>query len=263
MIRGLYTSAIGMAVQMKRLDAATHNLANADTAGFKRDIVITQAFSDVMMRRVRDYEMQGISTAAGASGLNLGPGSLGLIVNTLHRDFSAGSLQPTGRPLDLALDLSGFFEISHTNAAGETTLKYTQTGSFTIRDDGTLITLSGHPVMSESGSPIILPSGAIKITPQGVILVNDEIVDTLRLVTFEDLSTLRSFGDNLFDTTEDSVILAYAGQVLQGYLETSNVNVVREMMEIIALSRAYEANSRMIAIADQTLGQAVNEIARR
>jgi len=163
----------------------------------------------------------------------------------------------------LALDSSGFFEIAFTNGAGETSLMYSRGGAFTLTDGGVLVTLSGHPVMSTSGNPIIIPTGNIHITPQGVVIVNDEIVDTINLVTFEDLTTLRPFGDTLFATTEDSVMLAYAGMLLQGYMETSNVNIVREMAEMIALSRAYEANARMLAIADQTLGQAVNEIARR
>jgi len=263
MIRGLYTSAIGMAAQMKRLDATSHNLANADTPGFKRDVVITQAFDDVLMRRVRDYEMRGINAISPSSDPNIGPGSLGLIISTLHRDFTPGNLQPTNRPLDLALDRSGFFQVAFTNTAGETTMKYTRGGAFTLTDGGMLITLAGHPVMNTSGSPITIPPGNISITPQGVIIVNDEVVDTINLVAFEDMTTLRPFGDNLFTTTEDTVAIAYAGMLMQGYMESSNVNVVREMAEMIALSRAYEANARMLAIADQTLGQAVTEIARR
>jgi len=258
MIRGLYTSAIGMAGQMKRLDTASNNIANADTPGFKRDVVITQAFSDVLMRRVRDYELHGINTTN-----NLGPASLGLTINTIHRDFSAGSLQPTGRPLDLALDTSGFFQVAFIDANGNVTPKYTRGGTFTLTNEGVLVTLSGQPVLSISGNPITLPPGNIGINPQGIITVNDEVVDTLNLVTFEDLTTLRPFGDNLYTTTAESVQLQYAGQLLQGYLETSNVNVVREMVEMISLSRAYEANARMVAMVDQTLGQAVNDIARR
>jgi len=247
-----------MASQMKRLDTASNNIANGDTPGFKRDIVVTQAFSDVLMRRVRDYELNGFNTTN-----NLGPSSLGLTINTIHRDFSAGNLTPTDRPLDLALDGSGFFQVAFINDAGDAIQKYTRGGSFTLTADGVLVTLSGQAVLNTSGNPITLPPGNISINPQGIISVNDEVVDALNLVTFEDLTTLRPFGDNLYTTTPESVQLQYAGQLLQGYIETSNVNIVREMVEMITISRAYEVNSRMVAMVDQTLGQAVNDIARR
>ena len=263
MIRGLYTSAIGMAGQLKRMDVTANNLANADTPGFRRDVVVTQSFGDVMMQRIRDYEMRGFATASG----NLGPGSLGFIISSIHRDFSTGSLQPTGRPFDLALDGPGFFQVAFTDAAGETTIKYTRGGTFTLSSEGTLVTLTGHPVLNAGGGPITLSSGLVSgivnISDDGVIFVNGEAVDTINVVSFEDATTLRAFGDSLYNITEDAVAVPFTGRIVQGFIETSNVNIVREMVEMISLSRAYEANSRMITIADQTLGQAVNDIARR
>ena len=258
MIRGLYTSAIGMAGQMKRMDTVANNLANADTPGFKRDVVITQSFSDVMMQRVREYELRGFNTT------NItGPASLGIIVSSVHRDFSMGSLQPTGSPLDLAVTGRGFFEIAFTDPSGEVTIMYSRSGSFTLSEGNVLTTLGGHPVLSEAGNPIVIPNGEITIHENGGITVDGIGVDTIRMVDFEDHATLRAFGDNLYATTDMSTMAPFTGRLVQGYIETSNVNIVREMVEMIALSRAYEANARMVSIADQTLGQAVNEIARR
>ena len=258
MIRGLYTSAIGMAGQMKRMDTVANNLANADTVGFKRDVVITQSFSDVMMQRVREYEMRGFNTT------NItGPASLGIIVSAVHRDTSAGSLQPTESPLDLAINGPGFFEIAFTNSDGEVITMYSRSGSFTLNEGNVLTTLNGHAVLSESGNPIVIPNGHISIHENGGITVDGVVVDTIRIVDFEDHQTLRAYGDNLYTTTDMSVEIPFMGSLIQGYVETSNVSIVREMVEMIALSRAYEANGRMVSIADQTLGQAVNEIARR
>jgi len=258
MIRGLYTSAIGMAGQMKRMDTVANNLANADTPGFKRDVVVTQSFSDVMMQRVREYELRGFNTT------NItGPASLGIIVSSVHRDTSAGSLQPTGSPLDLAINGPGFFEVAFIGQDGEITPMYARSGSLTLSEDGMLTTLTGHAVLSASGSPIIVPAGHIAIHENGGITVDGIHVDTIRMIDFEDHQTLRAFGDNLYNTTAESIEIAFTGSLVQGYIETSNVSIVREMVEMIALSRAYEANARMVSIADQSLGQAVNEIARR
>ena len=258
MIRGLYTSAIGMAGQMKRMDTVANNLANADSPGFKRDVVVTQSFTDVMMQRVREYELRGFNTT------NItGPASLGIIVSSVHRDFSMGSLQPTGSPLDLAISGPGFFEIAFTDPSGATTSMFSRSGSFTLSEGGMLTTMGGHPVLNLDGEPIIIPNGEITIHENGSISVDGTIVDTIRMVDFEDPATLRAFGDNLYNSTGESVEAPFMGRLVQGYIETSNVNIVREMVEMIALSRAYEANARMVSIADQTLAQAVNEIARR
>jgi len=247
-----------MAGQMKRMDTVANNLANADTPGFKRDVVVTQSFSDVMMQRVREYELRGFNTT------NItGPASLGIIVSSVHRDFSAGSLQPTGSPLDLAINGTGFFEVAFTNTSGEVTNMFMRSGSFTLSEGGMLTTLTGHAVLNTSGNPIVIPNGNIVIHGNGSIAVDDVIIDTIGIVDFEDHATLRPFGDNLYTTTDASAQVPFVGSVVQGYIETSNVNIVREMVEMIALSRAYEANARMVSIADQTLGQAVNEIARR
>ena len=258
MIRGLYTSAIGMAGQMKRMDTVANNLANADSPGFRRDVVVTQSFTDVMMQRVREYELRGFNTT------NItGPASLGIIVSNIHRDTSPGSLQPTGGPLDLAINGSGFFEVAFTRPDGEVTTMFSRSGSFTLNEDGMLVTMGGHAVLNADGNPISLPPGDIVILENGGILVNDIPVDVIRIVDFEDQATLRAFGDNLYTATYESVEIPFVGSLMQGHIETSNVNIVREMVEMIALSRAYESNARMLAIADQTLGQAVNEIARR
>jgi len=248
---------MGMTTQMQRMDVVANNMANADTRGFKRDIVVTQSFADALGRRIREYDL-GITNRP-----PVGFMSLGTFVHTLHTDFSQGSLRQTGGALDLALDSLGFFRVAHVASDGTVTNKYTRDGGFLLNSDRVLTTSDGYAVLNTSGSPINIPAGEIVILGNGDILVNGETIDRIQMVSFEDPLTLRAFGNNLFTITEDSVEIPFTGSVMQGYLENSNVNTVREMVEMITLARAYEANSRALSIRDGLLGQAVSEIARR
>jgi len=259
MIRGLYTSAIGMGIQQKRLDTVSNNLANANTAGFNRDVVVTQSFSDLLAHRVRDLELRGHNVIGSAQ---LGPMSLGITINTVHRDFSMGSISHTGGPLDLAMDDIGFFRVAYVSSEGEMTEMFSRNGSFTLNYEGFLMTLGGFHVLDAGGNPIQLPNGEIVISELGQITVGGQDIAVLSMVSFESLADLRPFGHNLYTAIEEAVEMPFAGRLHQGYLESSNVNVIREMVEMISLSRAYEANSRMVSIQDDTLRQAVNEIAR-
>ncbi|MCL2576182.1 MAG: flagellar basal-body rod protein FlgF [Defluviitaleaceae bacterium] len=259
MIRGLYTSAIGMGIQQTRLDTVSNNLSNAGTAAFRRDVVVTQSFGDMFARRVRDYEMRGMNVVGGTQ---LGPMSLGVNVNTIHRDFSAGNLRRTEAPLDLALDGGGFFIINFINNEGEAQEMYTRAGNFTLATDGTLVTLGGFDVLDVNGQPINIPNGTIIIGEQGHISVDGEFIAQIGMVDFENLADLRPFGHNFYTLYETGTIIPFTGRIHQGYIEESNVNIVREMVEMISISRTYEANSRMVQIQDETLRQAVNDIAR-
>ena len=256
MIRGIYTAAVGMAIQQQRMDVVANNIANAATNGFGRDIVVTQSFQDVLALRVRDPGQSRLSPI-------IGPMSLGVFTNTVYRDFSNGMISATGSPLDLAITGSGFFEIAFTNGAGEATNMYSRNGGFTISNDGVLTTALGFPVLDTSGNEINIPPGSIAISERGEITVDGNAIAQIRIVDFEDLMTLRPFGHNLYAITAQTVEIGFQGSVLQGHIEFSNVNSVREMVEMISLARTYEANQQMIRMQDQTLSQAVNEIGRR
>jgi len=248
-----------MGIQQKRLDAASNNLANADTGAFRRDVVVTQSFSDVLALRVRDYEMRGFNVVGN---MNLGPMSMGVTINTVHRDFAMGQLNPTGSAFDLALSDMGFFTVNHINSNGEETLMYTRNGTFTISTDGFLVTLDGFDVLDAGGNAIQLPHGEMIVHPNGQITVDGANVATLGLANFESLADMRPFGLNFYTAIEEAVPVAFTGMVMQGVQESSNVNVVQEMVNMIAISRAYEANARMVSIQDETLQQAVNNLAR-
>jgi flagellar basal-body rod protein FlgG len=239
-----------MITQMQRMDVVSNNMANADTTSFKRDHVVSHAFSEVMMHRINDPGLRLFrNTPIG----QVGPG---VFVDDVWTDWTQGAFRNTGSDFDLALAGQGFFTV---DLNGEEV--FTRDGAFTLFE-GMLMTIDGARVQGLNGD-IVLPPGLVVFNALGQIFVDGDYIDTLRLTTFTDLHTLRKMEDNFFRTTEDSVMAAFEGNVLQGYLENANVSIVREMVEMIALSRAFETNSRMITIQDQTLARAVNDIAGR
>ena len=255
MLRGLYTSAIGMTTQMNRMDVLANNIANVDTTGFKRDTVVTRSFSDELMARINDR-----TDIAGAR--IIGTIRPGVFVDDIFTDFSSGSLQMTYGTFDLAISGRGFFVVEDFERNGNRIERFTRDGSLTLNADGVLVTKDGRSILGERGA-ITIPPGDVIIGDRGDISVNGEYIDTLRMVNFEDPHTLRNHGHNLFNSTDRSVITAFEGTVMQGALERSNVNSVREMIELITVTRTYEANQRMVTIHDNILGRAVNDIAGR
>jgi len=252
MIRGLYTSALGMITHMQRMDITTNNMAHVNTTGHKRDHVVSHAFSDQLMTRLNDPGVRLFRD------FNIGIGNInpGVFVDDVFTSWEQGAFQTTGNPLDLALSGQGFFAIN----LGEEEL-FTRDGSFTLFN-GMLMTAEGGRVQGLNGD-ITLPNGNIVINENGRIYVEGNYIDTLRLTTFTDLHSLRKMQDNLFRITEHSEEAEFTGSVQQGFLEGSNVNIVREMVQMITNSRAYETNARMISMHDQTLQHAVNSIGSR
>ncbi len=250
MVRGLYTAATGMITNMNRMDVTANNIANADTSGFKTDKVASQSFTEELMKRINDPTMKIFKNSP------IGRLSQGVFVDDIYTDFTGGPLRQTNGKLDFALSGEGFFCVMVNGQE-----MYTRDGSFQLTPDGTLVTSDGGRVQGESGD-IVLPYGEVNVDEYGNIAVNGELAATFRLTDFTDKHTLRKFGDNYYTSTGGEQ-RAFAGQVTQGYLENSNVNPVREMVDMIALSRAYETNSRMVTIIDTTLQRAANDIAGR
>jgi flagellar basal-body rod protein FlgG len=270
MLRGLYTSALGMTTQMQRMDVVSNNIANVNTTGFKRDGVAAHSFSCRMGHRIDDPVANGILRLMGNT-RPIGRMSPGVFIDEVFTDFATGGFRETGNPLDMALAGSGFFAVTVTNYDGTTQEKFTRDGNFTISADGILMDMAGARLQSvggatggtEGNNDITLPSGNIVIGSDGRIFVNDEYIATVRIVDIANPTSLRKSRGSYWAVTEETEITDFHGTVAQGFLENSNVQAVREMVELVALHRAYEANSRMVQIHDETLGRAVNEIARR
>jgi flagellar basal-body rod protein FlgG len=245
-----------MTTQMQRMDVTTNNIANVNTAGFKRERVAAQSFTERMAMKIDDPGKLRLM-----DGMRIGQLNHGVFIDLVHTDFSAGSLRVTSGPLDLALSGPGFFMV-HVEGSDGPEERFTRDGMFTLTHENVLVTNNGDRVQGLNGD-VIVPNGEITISETGRVYSNNEYVDTLRVVNFENPQSLRQTGDNYFRVTDESVQIDFTGRIEQGLLENSNVNVVREMVEMIALARAYEANSRMVQAHDQALQLAVNQIAAR
>ncbi|KYH32643.1 flagellar hook-basal body protein [Neomoorella mulderi] len=252
MLRGLYLSATGMVVQELRQDVITNNLANASTGGFKSETATIQSFPEMLLQRLE----KGRATPVGYF-------SPGVMVDRIHTNYASGPLEETGRPTDLALlDTAAgtppaFFAVQ--TGGNEA---YTRSGSFQVDADGFLVTPEGYQVQGQYGA-VYVGTTNFKVDSSGQVLVNGQVIDQLRIVTFDaqTLPLLQRQGNNLFTAPQGVQPVPAANfQVRQGWLEKANVNVAREMVDMLAVLRTYEANQKAIQAADQTLGKSVNEV---
>lgn len=190
------------------------------------------------------------------------PGIIGTLnggssINSVVTSFMQGSLRETNRALDLAIKGEGFFCV---RVRGEE--RYTRDGSFVIDSDGYLSTVEGHRVVGDMGD-IYVGDQKVDIHTDGEMYTDDLFWDRLKLVTFEYPEELLKAGDNLYIADRDNYYkYGMEGEVLQGFLETSNINAVKEMVNMITAFRSYEANQRIITAYDEVIGKSVNEVGR-
>lgn len=256
MVRGLYTAYTGMVNQQYRLDTITNNLANSDTTGYKSEGATSKSFKEMLMVKVKD-------SSEGYIRRGVGNMSLGVKIGENYTDYSQGSFRETGNTYDLAIEGNGFFSIAFTNKRGEESIMYTRDGSFTIDVEGALRTKDGDYVQGEGGN-IYIPTNAsdVKVNALGQIYADDEYVDTIKMVDFEDYNYLEKYGENMYKAVGGASETGFAGKVNQGYLEASNVNVVSQMVEMITISRAYESNQKIVQSMDSMLEKSVNEVGK-
>lgn len=249
MLRGLYTSYTGMLNEQYRMDIMSNNLANADTTGFKKEGSTSQAYAEVMAVKIKDL------TENPNTPRRLGNMSLGVKIGESYTDFSQGSLRDTGNTYDIALGGSGFFNIEFTSKAGETSTKYTRDGGFTITKEGYLVTKDGDYVLGENGRiQLSTTAGTTVFDRNGDIYQDDRLVASLKISDFEDTNYLTHYGETMWDAKEGAVEIDVEDpDVRQGYLEMSNANVVKEMVNMITISRHYESNQKMLTSFDETL----------
>lgn len=260
MVRGLYTAWTGMVNEQKRLDVISNNMANASTTGYKKQNVTSQSFDDELAVRINDNNRDTTSKYP------IGYMNLGVKIGETYHDFSQGSLRETGNTYDLALSGDGFFTIQTTNKQGETSTKYTRDGSFTVNTEGYLVTKDGDYVLDTNGERIQIPGAQtaqnVVFDQNGNILVDGQQVATLGIAAFENPQALLLYGENMYEATDAAGLQASTAMVNQGYLEMSNTNVVEEMVDMITITRAYEAGQKMIQTVDGSLQKAVNEIGK-
>jgi flagellar basal-body rod protein FlgF len=181
----------------------------------------------------------------------------GSVINDVVTSFMQGSLRETGRPLDLAIRGDGYFCVR----VGSQEM-YTRDGSFVKDSEGYLSTVEGYRVVGDMGD-IYIGDETVDIRANGEMYSGDFFWDRLKLVTFERPSELRKVGDNLYSAAADNnYMYGIEGEVLQGFLEASNINAVKEMVNMITAFRTYEANQRVVMAYDEVIGKAVNEVGR-
>jgi flagellar basal-body rod protein FlgG len=262
MIRALYTAASGMNAQQLNIDNVAHNLANVNTTGFKKSRV---EFEDLVYQQMRAAGSATSTTGEAPIGLETG---LGARPVATARDFSVGNLRLTSAPFDLAIEGKGFFQV--TTPDGQ--VAYTRAGAFHLTAEGALVTPEGYPLEPQ----ITIPNNAtsVSISKDGTVTASvpgqsaPQQVGTIELALFQNPAGLTPLGSNLFAVSsasgEPTTGVAGTdgiGTIAQGFLEESNVSIVEEMVNMILGQRAYEANSRVVRVADEMLSQ-VNNLAR-
>jgi flagellar basal-body rod protein FlgG len=254
MIRSLWISKTGLDAQQTQMDVVANNLANVSTNGFKRSRAV---FEDLLYQNIRQPGAQSSQNTQIPSGLQIGTGVRPVAAERIH---TQGNLAQTGNKLDVAIQGSGFFPVLMPDG----TTGYTRDGSFQSDAQGQIVTSSGFVVQPA----ITIPPNATSVTigQDGVVSVTQPgsttpvQLGTMQLATFINPSGLQSMGQNLYVETASSGAPTTAapgvdgsGTLGQGFVETSNVNVVEELVNMIQTQRAYEINSKAITTSDQML----------
>ncbi len=252
MIRSLWTAATGMEAQQLNMDVVAHNLANANTTGFKRS---RANFEDLMYQNIVPPGAETASATQVPAGIQVG---MGVKTITVQKIFAQGNFTETGNPLDVAIEGKGFFRVLR--GAEEV---YTRAGTLKLDEEGYLCDPEGHRLQPEISIP--REAVTVNIDPGGTLTAMDQegtviATGTLYLYDFVNPAGLISLGRNYFgpspasgDPQEGEPGTEGFGTLLQGFLESSNINVVEEMVNMIAGQRAYEANSKVIKTADEML----------
>jgi len=251
MVYGIYSSAAGLMTSQYRQDVLANNLANVATAGFKQDLTAIRERLPASREELTDRAASD-ATLAGTTG--------GSLVAPTYTSFEPGAVETTGNALDVAIAGEGFFRVR----AGSTE-SYTRDGRFTLNKDGLLMTATGQAeVLDSGGRPIKVPAtlkDRVRIDANGQVHAGKQSFGQLGVVRFDDESLLRKTGGNLLVSLGGKATETEA-DLKPGSVETSNVDATRTMVSMIEASRAYQMNATMIGLADQTLGRAVNEIAK-
>ena len=254
MIRSLWISKTGLDAQQTQMDVISNNLANVGTTGFKRSRAV---FEDLLYQTMRQPGAQSSQQTQLPTGLQVGTGVRAVAT---ERVFTQGNLQQTSNNKDVAISGAGFFQVMMPDG----TAAYTRDGSFQVDSQGQLVTASGYAVQPA----ITIPANAqsLTVSRDGIVSITQTgtpqpvQIGTLQLSTFVNPAGLESKGENLYVETAASGTANTntpgtngAGLLTQGYVETSNVNVVEELVNMIQTQRAYEINSKAITTSDQML----------
>ena len=276
MVKGLYTAYTGMLDEQRRLEVIANNLANVNTTGYKNEGLAPQSFDEELAIKIKD------TSEFGHMPKTIGSIVYGVKLGETYTDWSQGAIQVTDKSSDLALMGSGFFAIEFTNKAGNTSVKYTRDGAFTVDADGYLRTVDGDYLLNMQGAlntqygdgnrVRIDPNMTYAISRDGNITQDGQIVGQVGFVDVglpdnapegvDAYDYINKYGENLVEFIDGSKIIPAEAAIQQGCLEASNVNVVDQMTDMITIQRAYEAGQKVIHAEDEAMDKSVNDVGR-
>ena len=254
MLRSLWVAKTGLEAQQAQMDVITNNIANVNTNGFKRSRAV---FEDLLYQTVRQPGAPSSQQTQFPTGLQFGTGVKPVATDRLH---TQGNLTQTGNSKDIAIDGKGFFQVQMPDG----TVAYTRDGSFHTDNQGQLVTSSGYLLLPQITVPAeaqvltVSRNGQVSVTVQGAAAAQE--LGTLQLASFINPAGLEAKGENLYYETGASGAPIVnepgtngLGQLSQGFVESANVNVVEEMVNMVQAQRAYELNSKAVTASDQML----------
>lgn len=242
MIKGIYKSASGMIPHLKKQDIAANNIANASTPGFKKDGIFLEELSSA-----KRADRRGRSAWESP------------MIDQIYTDYSQGTFSQTNTLLDVAIKGDGFYVFETPEGDGE---MYSRNGNFRVDREGFLSNSEGLRVMGEGG-PIEIGSGEVLINESGEVFVGDSLAGRLRVVDFEDKASLTKVGNSAFVASPDQEPLPAQDIVIkQGFLEMANINVVREMVDMIVTMRLFETGAKALQAQDESVKTLLNEVGR-
>lgn len=238
-MRGIYSATSIMLAGLDWQSIVAKNLANANTTGYKADRVTLSEFDSLLLQlNGSDTDPLGLGTTAENAVVNL----------------EQGPLTETDRGLDLAISGTAFFAVQTPDG-----LRLTRDGSFGVDANRVLVTADGYQVQGTNGT-ITLPQGDVAIAEDGRVFANGQYVDTLALYSFDDAAAVEKAGENLFQSTGSRAATVGEAQVMQGYLEGSNVDIADTMTKMMAVLRTYEAAQRVVLSQSQTIDSAATQV---
>lgn len=244
MIKGLYTAASGMMLSMAKQDVIANNLANVNSSGYKKDTAAAKAFPEMLISRLKEKDSPRVIGALGTGACMAG----------IYTDYSQGTLKKTENSYDMAIDGAGFFVLSLPDGQEG----FTRSGNFKLNSEGMLVSNQGYPVLDIDDNIIYIEGEDFAVDERGIISVDGEEITRLKVVAFADINSLSKRGDNIYTA------LGYAAdnnsRIRQGYLEESNVNAVKEMVDLITVNRSYESLQKIIQAEDETVKTAIDQV---
>lgn len=255
MLDGMKAATQGMMLMSVKQDIIANNLANASTAGFRKEGMVISSFTEILDREV---STDGMRKASVETVMQRDQEIKGTLQHSSQTYLSQGALRETGNNFDLALDDNGkgFFTIQTDRG-----IEFTRAGTFRLSNDGFLVNSEGHKVLGHRG-PIKATGNEFKVSDDGTVKIDGREVDKILVSVFEESGDLKRAGGTAFDAATPRVRASNDFKIKQGFKEMSNVNALQEMVGLMEVMRNFEANQKALSAHDQRLQKAVSELGR-